>query len=66
MEILQSFLNGLFGSLFIGTILNILLSLYFFISNKKDYGKYTWSSFIVPAWMSVGTTVLGIGVYLIG
>lgn len=66
MEILQSFLNGLFGSLFMGTILNILLAIYFFISNKKDYNKYTWSSFIVPAWMIIGTSILGIAAYFVG
>ncbi|WHY01816.1 hypothetical protein [Neobacillus sp. DY30] len=65
MEILQAFLNGLFGSLFIGTIFNILLSLYFFISNKREFNEWTWSSFVVPAWMLLGTSVLGVGVYFI-
>jgi hypothetical protein len=59
MEILKSFLNGLFFSLAAGTILNIVISTGFFISNKKNYNEYTWGSFIVPSCMLIGSVVIG-------
>jgi hypothetical protein len=63
LNILQSFLAGLFGSLAMGTLFNSILAIYFFMNNKRRWNEYTWSSFRIPLYMLGATISIGISLY---
>jgi hypothetical protein len=64
-ELFKIFLTGLFFSLSAGTILNIFISIGFFISNKKNYNEYTWKSFVIPSYMLIISLVIGITIQFV-